>query len=199
MTGGRQDSWSLDEDNLLAEVVLRYIREGSTQLKAFEEVGERLSRTSAACGFRWNSFVRKQFKEAIIHAKKIRVSTDRYHGEQHVTRKCPRKEKPIEKIDHGSINFEQCIQFLQNLKMNLDENPIEQVHQLIFTNRELFGRIEKVTKEKELMCRKLAEVTEDYQALLGFFEKARKLAVKETDHDLNIRFQMDQNGNLERV
>jgi hypothetical protein len=183
----------------LAEVVLRYIREGSTQLKAFEEVGERLSRTSAACGFRWNSFVRKQFKEAIIHAKKIRVSTDRYHGEQHVTRKCPRKEKPVEKIDQGSINLEHCIQFLQNLKTNLDENPIEQIHQLIFTNRELFGRVEKITTEKEILCRKLAEVTEDYQALLGFFEKARKLAVKETDHDLNIRFQMDQNGNLERV
>lgn len=198
MTGGRQDSWSLDEDNLLAEVVLRYIREGSTQLKAFEEVGERLSRTAAACGFRWNSFVRKQFRDAIIHAKKIRVSTDRTQGKQIVTRKIVRREKPTENINH-SITFEQCLMFLQNLKTNLDENPIDQIHILIRENRELKDRIEKVAKEKETLRRKYSEVSEDYQALLGFFEKARKLAVKETDHDLNLRFQMDQNGNLERV
>lgn len=198
MTGGRQDSWSLDEDNLLAEVVLRYIREGSTQLKAFEEVGERLSRTAAACGFRWNSFVRKQFKDAIIHAKKIRVSTDRTHSERIVTRKIVRREKQVEKIDN-SISLEQCLVFLQSLKTNLDENPIDQTHQLIRKNRELQDGIEKISKEKDALRRKYAEISEDYQALLGFFEKARKLAVKETDHDLNIRFQMDQNGNLERV
>lgn len=40
MTTVRQDAWTKDEDLLLAEVVLRHIREGSTQLKAFEEVGK---------------------------------------------------------------------------------------------------------------------------------------------------------------
>ena len=40
MTSVRQDAWTKDEDLLLAEVVLRHIREGSTQLKAFEEVGQ---------------------------------------------------------------------------------------------------------------------------------------------------------------
>src|SRR5690606_19746157 len=39
---------------------------------AFEEVGERIGRTSAACGFRWNSFVRKQYEEAIQIAKQQR-------------------------------------------------------------------------------------------------------------------------------
>src|SRR3954464_9219742 len=72
MSIARQDAWTHDEDLLLAEVVLRHIREGSTQLKAFEEVGKQLSRTSAACGFRWNSFVRKQYKSGIEHAKKQR-------------------------------------------------------------------------------------------------------------------------------
>lgn len=52
MTTVRQDAWTQDEDMYLAEVVLRYIREGGTQLAAFEEVGRKLSRTSAACGFR---------------------------------------------------------------------------------------------------------------------------------------------------
>lgn len=69
MTSSRQDAWTHDEDLLLAEIVLRHIREGGTQLAAFEEVGKKLTRTSAACGFRWNSFVRKQYKTGIDLAK----------------------------------------------------------------------------------------------------------------------------------
>ena len=48
----RQDAWTDEDDLLLAETVLRHVREGSTQLNAFEEVGDQLNRTSAACGFR---------------------------------------------------------------------------------------------------------------------------------------------------
>jgi RsfA family transcription factor len=40
LTITRQDAWTQDEDILLAEVVLRHIREGGTQLSAFEEVGK---------------------------------------------------------------------------------------------------------------------------------------------------------------
>ena len=47
----RQDAWTDEDDLLLAETVLRHVREGSTQLNAFEEVGDKLNRTSAACGF----------------------------------------------------------------------------------------------------------------------------------------------------
>ena len=72
MTTTRQDAWTQDEDLLLAEVVLRSIREGGTQLQAFEEVGKKLSRTAAACGFRWNSTIRKQYKTGIELAKKQR-------------------------------------------------------------------------------------------------------------------------------
>ena len=72
MSTTRQDAWTRDEDLLLAEVVLRHIREGGTQLQAFEEVGKKLSRTAAACGFRWNSSIRKQYKSGIELAKKQR-------------------------------------------------------------------------------------------------------------------------------
>ena len=71
MATTRQDAWTDDEDLLLAEVVLRHIREGGTQLSAFK-VGRHLSRTPAACGFRWNSYVRKQYKERIEEAKQLR-------------------------------------------------------------------------------------------------------------------------------
>ena len=71
MATTRQDAWTDDEDLLLAEVVLRHIREGGTQLSAFKEVGK-IYRTPATCGFRWNSYVRKQYKERIEEAKQLR-------------------------------------------------------------------------------------------------------------------------------
>lgn len=68
----RQDSWTKDEDLLLAETVIRYIREGKTQMKAFQEVANKLSRTPQACGFRWNANIRKQYNKAITLAKEER-------------------------------------------------------------------------------------------------------------------------------
>ncbi|MFT8362035.1 MAG: RsfA family transcriptional regulator [Sporolactobacillus sp.] len=77
MTKVRQDAWSHEDDLLLAETVLRHIREGSTQLDAFEEVGDRLNRTGAACGFRWNAIVRRKYEQAIAIAKKQRKQKKR--------------------------------------------------------------------------------------------------------------------------
>jgi prespore-specific regulator len=64
--------WTEDEDIILAEAVLRHIREGSTMLNAFDEARIKLNRTSAACGFRWNAFVRKDYHNAVAIAKKER-------------------------------------------------------------------------------------------------------------------------------
>ena len=65
----RQDAWMEEDDLLLAETVLRHVREGSTQLNAFEEVGDKLNRTSAACGFRWNAVVRHQYEKLLTWLK----------------------------------------------------------------------------------------------------------------------------------
>ncbi|MFZ3588281.1 RsfA family transcriptional regulator [Bacillus sp. DJP31] len=73
----RSDAWTHEDDLLLAETVLRYIREGGTQLQAFEEVGDQLNRTSAACGFRWNAEVRRLYEPAISIAKKQRKERKR--------------------------------------------------------------------------------------------------------------------------
>lgn len=69
MNAIRQDAWTEEEDIILAETVISYIREGKTQLEAFKEIALRLQRTSAACGFRWNATIRKQYLEAIDTAK----------------------------------------------------------------------------------------------------------------------------------
>ncbi|ELK45038.1 RsfA family transcriptional regulator [Halobacillus sp. ACCC02827] len=75
MDAPRQDAWKDEEDVFLADTVLKYITEGKTQLEAFQEVAEKLHRTPAACGFRWNATVRKQYQKEIQEAKNSRKAT----------------------------------------------------------------------------------------------------------------------------
>ncbi|SDJ74449.1 RsfA family transcriptional regulator [Sediminibacillus albus] len=114
MNNTRQDAWSQDEDVLLAETVLRYIREGKTQLEAFKEVANRLSRTPAACGFRWNASIRKQYQQAIQLAKKERKQADSYES-----------FKP--EVDRGEkdAGFEAAISLLEKLRHSYEAGKSE--------------------------------------------------------------------------
>lgn len=115
----RQDAWTHEEDILLAETVLRYIREGGTQLAAFEEAGDRLNRTAAACGFRWNAVVRKRYAEAIELAKKQRKERKRAleqvkkSSKQKIKRSRFRPISPLSNKEHP-LSF----QFLLSLLIN---------------------------------------------------------------------------------
>src|SRR5690625_1876895 len=93
MTKVRQDAWSHEDDLLLAETVLRHIREGSTQLNAFEEVGNELNRTSAACSFRWNAEVRNKYVHAIDLAKRQRKERKRAEAAQTNQRNKPKLQR----------------------------------------------------------------------------------------------------------
>lgn len=74
----RTDAWTVEDDNRLATTVLQHIHNGSTQLRAFEEAAKHLGRTPAACGFRWNGVLRKQYMDALKAAKAER----RNHNKQ---------------------------------------------------------------------------------------------------------------------
>lgn len=110
----RQDAWTEENDLLLAETVLRHVREGSTQLNAFEEVGDRLNRTSAACGFRWNAVVRQQYEKALDLAKKQRKQRQRLLGKDQGGKKKLLYQPPVPSIqeiqspilDSGNDNTE---------------------------------------------------------------------------------------------
>jgi uncharacterized protein YqfB (UPF0267 family) len=204
MTIARQDAWTHDEDLLLAEVVLRHIREGSTQLKAFEEVGKQLSRTSAACGFRWNSFVRKQYKSGIELAKKQRkeqvvnnpeVQRDSIAAVENVTI----EEITPEHEDKESITLQEVILYLTKMDefFQLDNKEKERISERsLFLERENVRLLEENVQLKE----NLKAVEEDYRALMQIMERARKLSVQEDEKaNPKVSFQMDKNGNLERV
>lgn len=118
MNATRQDAWTKDEDILLAETVLRHIRQGKTQLEAFKEVAKQLSRTSAACGFRWNATIRKNYHDAIQQAKE-----ERKQG----TKKEIWKLADSENQDKNTI--ETAILLLEKMKLGYpEENALQQEH-----------------------------------------------------------------------
>ncbi|WP_342430498.1 RsfA family transcriptional regulator [Neobacillus sp. FSL H8-0543] len=204
MSPTRQDAWSQDEDLLLAEVVLRHIREGGTQLQAFEEVGKQLSRTSAACGFRWNSFVRKQYKSGIELAKKQRKELKKQSQNTDVdrTEKYP-VEETVTLSSHGdSISYQTVIQFLEGLHKKAEtslglETALERSNEKI---QILEKKTYSLSAENERLIKNLKAIEEDYRSLIEIMERARKMVVlQETDRQQKVKFQMDKNGNLERV
>ncbi len=181
----RQDAWSKDEDVLLAEVVLRHIRESSTQLAAFEEVGKTLSRTPAACGFRWNSLIRKQYEAAITLAKKQRKEQKKNQSQS--KRESVEEDRSIDLID-------EAISLLITSKTHLAESNQHEasLQEAMAENLQLKQHLHQL--EKEYMS-----VQEDYQSLLEIMEKARKMVIFQEEDQGNLRFQMDANGNLEKI
>ena len=210
----RQDAWTQDEDLLLAEVVLRHIREGGTQLQAFEEVGRKLSRTAAACGFRWNSSIRKQYKSGIEVAKKQRKAIKKNpDGEidpigDTVESKFEHKEK-IEKESSHAVKtdttefiFKDIISYLNNLYIRAIESSDYQENLMQYEEkiRSLEQQLENIYMEKNRLAKELYEMEHDYKALIEIMERARKMVVlKEEEFAQKTRFQMDKNGNLEKL
>ncbi|WP_409305319.1 RsfA family transcriptional regulator [Peribacillus sp. SCS-155] len=220
MSIARQDAWTQDEDLLLAELVLRHIREGSTQLRAFEEVGRRLTRTPAACGFRWNSFVRKQYKSGIELAKKQRKENKKASGEEFDFE--PAESYYIEDSDLNieetaadegenlkddqaaaaqvsSVTMEEVIQYLKNLD-ELSRMFGRERDKLLIDYEIIKRENARLLEENSRLKESLQNVESDYHGLLQIMDRARKLVVHEEDSkNHKVKFQMDKNGNLERV
>lgn len=207
----RQDAWTEDEDLLLAEVVLRHIRDGSTQLHAFEEVGRQLSRTAAACGFRWNSYVRKQYKSGIELAKKQRkeakklIASDADSVVELRNTEEEQKKTPVGVLkftDQKPISFPIVIDYLKELykKTEKQSNYADSIEQYEKKIKSLEKETFQLTAENEKLSKELRMIEEDYRALIEIMERARKMVVlQEEDRQQKVKFQMDKNGNLERI
>lgn len=222
MTAVRQDAWSAEDDLILAEVTLRHIREGSTQLTAFEEVGERIGRTAAACGFRWNSCVRKKYDAAIGIAKAQRQKRS-YLKKQSPLAGNPsiaslasvdleegvyRNESAYrnEGITEDTISIDAVIRFLRSWKSTVQETnrhvkalekelreKDEELNQLRSRNERLSLQVNEVQSDYRV-------VNDDYKALIQIMDRARRLAfLNEEEEESKKRFKMDANGNLERI
>lgn len=149
----RKDQWTLEDDLLLAETVLQHIRDGSTQLKAFVEAAERLERTSAAAGFRWNSEVRKRYENEIKEAKIERKNT--------VLVKPKVKANPISTVtENNLIPISDILEAFQLMEHAIDKLRKE--------NEELKMKLENKPELK---------INEDFKSMLKIIENARKLGI----------------------
>ncbi|RNA69700.1 RsfA family transcriptional regulator [Alteribacter keqinensis] len=163
----RQDAWNSDEDLTLAEVVLRHIREGSTQLAAFEEVGHKLSRTPAACGFRWNSAIRKKYDTAIQLAKKQRKTMKVKNSEPGV-RFAEATENRTE-ADNGASKsvveaFDEVITFLHEQKKCIETNGG------VSEPEEFMEAIEALKQENAVLSQELAKMKDDYELIKNDYQ-----------------------------
>lgn len=204
----RQDAWSPEDDLLLAETVLRHIREGSTQLNAFEEVGDRLNRTSAACGFRWNAEVRNRYVHAIELAKRQRKERKRALANQAkkktstATSSKSSSSLVMEPEElKSTMTLENVIHFLQTLQTDYyqSEQSKRKIEMLEDENNKLKDEINTLERELSITKKKLATVEDDYKTFIQIMERARKMAVLEEQEIKSPTFKMDKNGNLEQL
>lgn len=214
----RQDAWSHEDDLLLAETVLRHIREGSTQLNAFEEVGDHLNRTSAACGFRWNAEVRNKYENAIDLAKRQRKERKRA-----LNKTVQALPKPVqidtsetvpshETIDQPTVqtnpepaaafNLDTVIKYLKSLKQELytSNQSKSSMQSLENENKSLHTKVEELQKNLADTEQQLQAMKEDYQTFIQIMDRARKMTVfEDTNLISSPSFRMDKNGNLEQL
>ncbi|RAL25997.1 RsfA family transcriptional regulator [Thermoflavimicrobium daqui] len=198
----RQDAWMAEDDMVLAEVTLRHIREGGTQLAAFEEVAQRLGRTPAACGFRWNSSVRKKYEAAIQIAKAQRQkrSQERRISYTTYTSREDHLQDPNYSLDH-------IIRFLRQHKNEVGElrRQQKQLEKELQEREEQMERLERenyaMKSQLDSMQNNYQVVNDDYRTLIQIMERARKMTILDEEENgmHKAKFRMETNGNLERI
>lgn len=196
MAQERKDSWRQEDDSVLAEIILRHIREGSTQLSAFDEAAERLGRTSGACGFRWNSEVRKHHEIEIRQAKAVRKKVTLANQKSEVFVTVSRNKDDNRAIDY----LDQIIQLANNQKAQLANmaNQLKRLNeQLAEKNREI--ELLKCQLDEVQSIPKQVTVNEDYRALLQILQRARQIGAIDANDCEKHQFKMDMHGNIEFV
>ena len=159
----RQDGWTKSDDEKLAKEVLKKIREGKTQLSAFQEVGERLNRTPSACGFRWNSTLRKIYADE-IQAAKVERKMKKTH-----TKKALGMQ--IERLD-----FIPDPSFIESLKLKrekIENTDLEKLYGALCVLQKnyedmlpILRQFEQVYAENERLRQKIFEMEKDFRMFI---------------------------------
>lgn len=198
----RQDAWLDENDELLAETVLRHVREGSTQLNAFEEAGDALNRTAAACGFRWNAVVRREYEKDLREAKKDRKQKMRVLGKEYRRRGqslflVGSEEQPQERVQIplSSLSLDVVIAYLLRLQQNgTGEGESHRWRALLSHSQEKIKQLERDIARLE---NENSTIREDYEQFVHIMNRARRLVTLNDDaENISPVFQMERNGNL---
>jgi prespore-specific regulator len=196
----RQDAWLQENDELLAEAVIRHVKEGSTQLNAFEEVGDLLNRTAAACGFRWNAVVRKMYEEQLAQAKKERK--ERMRMLQSANRK---RMQPVyvmtqpngaeTSLSLSALSLDIVIAYLMKLQHDTPAEQEAQKWQRVATVS--MRKVQELEQVIERLERENKDIKDDYEQFVNIMNRARKLVTLDGEEPRAApTFKMERNGNL---
>ncbi|QTD40710.1 RsfA family transcriptional regulator [Sporosarcina sp. Te-1] len=198
----RQDAWLEQDDILLAETVLRHVREGSTQLSAFEEVGDALNRTAAACGFRWNAVVRRDYEKELAEAKKERKQAMRVLGpdfkrrsQQLFTPGTGGEGEEKAAVPLSALSLDTIIAYLIRLHHNGggDSESLRWKHTAKMAN----DKVHSLEQEVEKLRQENATLRNDYEQFVQIMNRARRLVtLEDTEERVAPVFTMEKNGNL---
>lgn len=195
----RQDAWMKENDDLLAQAVLRHVKEGSSQLNAFEEAGDLLSRTAAACGFRWNAVVRKMYETELAHAKqqrkeKMRVLQSAKKRSNALYYSGVETKENNATISLSSLSLDIVIAYLMRMQhLSSDGDSIKWRHIANTANE----RVHKLEQQIERLKRENQEIRTDYEQFVQIMNRARKLvAFDSVEEPAMPSFKMERNGNL---
>lgn len=200
----RQDAWLKENDELLAEAVLRHVKEGSTQLNAFEEAGDALNRTAAACGFRWNAVVRRLYEKELAEAKKERKERMRVLGMNgrrrsqgvYLLPSTPQQSsEEVKSIPLSALNLDIVIAYLLRLQHNGgSDQEATKWRQIANAATERMKELERKITQLETENK---EIREDYEQFVQIMNRARRLVTLEEDEQrIAPVFKMEKNGNL---
>lgn len=196
----RQDAWTTEDDEILADIVLKHIKQGSTQLAGFNESSRRLGRTAAACGFRWNACVRKQQRKIIEIAKEERKKSKSEHV--HAQMEGGDLDHPTATL----MSWAQVLRFLRQEKNTAQEwasrwrNAERQCSEWKSRFRELEEAHRELSQDYRRLETEYDTMVKDYKVLVQIMDRARKAAVfDESQLSEGFMYQIDEYGNLERV
>ncbi|PIC64730.1 RsfA family transcriptional regulator [Sporosarcina sp. P13] len=198
----RQDAWLESDDELLAETVLRHVREGSTQLSAFEEVGDALNRTAAACGFRWNAVVRREYEGELSEAKKERKQTLRVLGTDFKRRNQALYSPDAsgdgqEKIQVplSALSLDTVIAYL--IRMHHNGGADTDALRWRQTAKTATEQLKAAEAKLEELKKENRTLKDDYEQFVQIMNRARRLiALNEESEHVAPLFKMEPNGNL---
>lgn len=198
----RQDAWLEENDILLAETVLRHVREGSTQLSAFEEVGDKLNRTAAACGFRWNAVVRRDYEKELSEAKRERKQALRVLGNEFKRRgqllyTPTQNEDGNEKVQVplSALSLDTVIAYL--IRMHHTSAADSDALRWKQTAKVANEKIEALEKQILKLEKENKTLRNDYEQFVQIMNRARRLVtLDEEDDRVAPVFTMERNGNL---
>ena len=195
----RQDAWLEESDEVLAQAVIRHVKEGSTQLNAFEEAGDLLNRTAAACGFRWNAVVRKKYESELMQAKQERK--EKFRIIQASKKRSPtfyyssaNESASKQPISLSALSLDIVIAYL--MKLQQQSPDIESTKwRLIASNAN--EKVKHLEKQVEELEKQNKEIKQDYEQFVQIMNRARKMVAFNMEDDLQApSFKMERNGNL---